>query len=63
MGALGPVYFGAIYVLAEILIIPALPLSAAAGYLFGVAGGTAIVLASATIAAGVAFLLGRTFLR
>lgn len=63
MGPLGPLYFGAIYVLAEVLIIPALPFTAAAGYLFGVAGGTAIVLTAATIAAGLSFLLGRTFLR
>lgn len=63
MGSLGPLYFGAIYIGAEILAIPALPFTAAAGYLFGVTGGTAVVLISATIAAGFSFLLGRTLLR
>ena len=63
MGPLGPLYFGAVYVLAEVVAIPAIPFTAAAGYLFGLAAGTAIVLASATIAAGFSFLLGRTLLR
>lgn len=63
LGPLGPLYFGALYVLAEVLIIPAIPLTTAAGFLFGVAGGTAVVLTSATIAAGISFQLGRTFLR
>ncbi|CAM9764580.1 unnamed protein product [Chrysoparadoxa australica] len=63
LGPLGYFYFGALYVAAEILAIPAIPLTASSGYLFGVAGGTAIVLLSATIAAGISFLLGRTLLR
>lgn len=63
LGPVGAVYFGLLYVLAEVLIIPALPLTAAAGYLFGVAGGTAVVLVSATIAAAISFQLGRTLLR
>ena len=36
--------------------LPAVPLTASAGYLFGAVEGTAIVLFSATIAAGVSFL-------
>lgn len=63
LGPLGAVYFGVLYVLAEVLIIPALPLTTAAGFLFGVAGGTAVVLTSATIAAAISFQLGRTLLR
>lgn len=63
LGPLGPLYFGGIYVLAEVLAVPALPFTAAAGYLFGVAGGTVVVLVSASIAAGISFMLGRTFLR
>lgn len=62
-GAMGYLYFGILYVVAEILAIPALPLTASSGYLFGLQGGCAVVLCSATIAAGVSFLLGRTFLR
>lgn len=63
MGPLGYLYFGGAYTLAEILAIPAIPLTASAGYLFGVRDGTAVVLVSATIAAGVSFIIGRTFLR
>lgn len=63
LGALGALYFGVLYVLAEVLIIPAIPLTTAAGFLFGVAGGTAVVLTSATIAAAISFQLGRTLLR
>lgn len=63
LGPLGYLYFSAIYVVAEMLAIPAIPLTASAGYLFGVPMGTAVVLVSATIAAGAAFLVGRLFLR
>jgi len=63
MGPLGALYFGVIYTIAEVLAIPAIPLTASAGYLFGVTEGTAIVLLSASIAASIGFLLGRTFLR
>jgi len=63
MGPLGAVYFGVMYVIAEVLAIPAIPLTASAGYLFGLKEGTAIVLLSASVAAGIGFLLGRTFLR
>jgi uncharacterized membrane protein YdjX (TVP38/TMEM64 family) len=63
MGPLGYLYFGGAYTLAEILAIPAIPLTASAGYLFGVRDGTAVVLVSATVAAGVSFIIGRTFLR
>lgn len=63
MGALGFFYFGAAYTIAEILAIPAIPLTASAGYLFGVRDGTIVVLISASIAAAVSFVIGRTFLR
>jgi len=63
MGSLGQLYFGLIYVIAEILAIPAIPLTASAGYLFGVKEGTLIVLLSASIAAAVSFIIGRTLLR
>lgn len=63
MGPLGYLYFGAVYTAAEILAIPAIPLTASAGYLFGVKYGTAVVLFSASIAAAVSFVIGRTFLR
>lgn len=63
MGPLGIAYFGVAYCIAEILAIPAIPLTASAGYLFGPVQGTAIVLLSASIAAAVSFMIGRTLLR
>ncbi|KAH8050401.1 SNARE associated Golgi protein [Aureococcus anophagefferens] len=63
LGPLGPLYFSVVYVLAEVLALPAVPLTASAGYLFGAVEGTAVVLFSATIAAGASFLIGRSLLR
>lgn len=63
MGTLGIAYFGVAYCIAEILAVPAIPLTASAGYLFGPLKGTAIVLLSASIAAAVSFQIGRTLLR
>ena len=63
MGNLGFLYFGAFYTIAEILAIPAIPLTASAGYLFGVQAGSAVVLLSASIAASISFIIGRTILR
>lgn len=62
-GPTGYLWFSLLYVTAEVLAVPALPLTASAGYLFGLEGGTAVVLFSATIAAGISFQLGRTYLR
>lgn len=63
MGPFGIVYFGVAYTLAEVLAIPAIPLTASAGYLFGVPRGTAVVLLSASTAAVISFAIGRTLLR
>lgn len=52
-----------IYVVAEVLAVPALPLTASSGYLFGLIPGFLTVLVSATIAASISFLIGRTLLR
>ena len=51
------------YIIAEVLAIPAVPLTASAGYLFGVSTGTLVVLVSASIAASISFVIGRTLLR
>ena len=60
----GCIYFSSFYVLAEILAIPAVPiLTASSGYLFGTVLGTATCLFSASIAASISFVIGRTFLR
>ena len=63
MGTLGPLYFGVAYTIAEILAIPAIPLTASAGYLFGPVQGTGVVLLSASVAAAVSFVIRRTLLR
>jgi len=63
MGDLGYAYFALVYIVAEVLAIPAIPLTASAGYLFGVRDGTAVVLLSGSIAAAIGFLIGRTLLR
>jgi uncharacterized membrane protein YdjX (TVP38/TMEM64 family) len=63
MGPAAPLYFGVIYLIAEILAVPATPLTLSAGYLFGLTQGTAIVLVAASIAASISFFVGKTFLR
>jgi uncharacterized membrane protein YdjX (TVP38/TMEM64 family) len=63
MGPVGILYFGLVYVLAEVLAIPAVPLTVSAGYLFGWPVGVGVVLLSATIAASISFLIGQTLLR
>jgi uncharacterized membrane protein YdjX (TVP38/TMEM64 family) len=63
MGPTGVLYFGVVYTALEVLAIPAFPLTASAGYLFGLAQGTSVVLVSASIAATVSFVIGRTVLR
>mmetsp|Transcript_28735 Transcript_28735/g.78927 ORF Transcript_28735/g.78927 Transcript_28735/m.78927 type:complete len:456 (+) Transcript_28735:243-1610(+) len=62
-GPAGPLVFGVAYCLAEILAIPAVPLTMSAGFLFGVTQGTITVLLAATVAASVSFAIGKTILR
>ncbi|KAL7524927.1 hypothetical protein ACHAWF_001133, partial [Thalassiosira exigua] len=60
----GVLYFGSFYVLAELLAVPAVPLlTASSGYLFGLIPGTVACLISASIAASLSFLVGKTVLR
>ena len=63
LGPYGYLYFALFYVIAEVLAIPAAPLTASSGYLFGLVPGFLTVLTSATIAATISFYIGRTFLR
>mmetsp|Transcript_133014 Transcript_133014/g.384703 ORF Transcript_133014/g.384703 Transcript_133014/m.384703 type:complete len:414 (-) Transcript_133014:301-1542(-) len=63
LGPIGMVYFALLYMIAEILAIPATPLTLSAGYLFGIQQGVLAVLAGATGAACVGFWISRTFLR
>lgn len=63
LGPYGYLYFAMVYVIAEVLAVPALPLTASSGYLFGLIPGFVTVLISATIAASISFFIGRTLLR
>jgi uncharacterized membrane protein YdjX (TVP38/TMEM64 family) len=62
-GPLGPLYFGAAYVAATVALLPASPLTLAAGYLFGTAKGTVVVSLASTAAAAASFALARGALR
>lgn len=59
MGVLGGVVYGAVYVAATLLLVPGSVLTLGAAYLFGVAGGMAVVWPSATAAAALGFLGSR----
>ena len=63
LGPYGYLYFAAVYILAEVLAIPAMPLTASSGYLFGLFPGFLTVLTSATVGACISFFIGRTLLR
>lgn len=63
LGPIGYLYFAMVYIIVEILALPALPLTASAGYLFGVGPGALVVLVSAVTAASISFTIGRTLLR
>ena len=58
-GVIGPLAFVALYVLATIAFVPAAPLTLAAGALYGVGGGWAVVMVGASLGAVAAFALGR----
>jgi len=58
-GVIGPLAFVALYVLATIAFVPAAPLTLAAGALYGVGVGWAVVMVGASLGAVAAFALGR----
>lgn len=58
-GMWAPVVFVAGYVVATLLVLPKNVLSAAAGLVFGLAGGVALVWVGAMLGASAAFWLGR----
>ena len=62
-GAAGVAMFGAIYVIAPLLLVPASALTLGAGFLYGPLWGTLLVSPLSVAAASIAFLLGRTFAR
>ena len=63
MGPQGALYFAILYLVAEVLAVPATPLNLSAGYLFGWGKGTLVCLIPAVIAASFAFFIGKTVLR
>ena len=62
-GVLGAVVFGAIYVVATLLLLPGAVLNVIAGALFGLAWGVGVVTISSMAAAIAAFLIARHLLR
>lgn len=58
-GVLGPVIYGAVYAALTVAFVPGLPLTLAAGALYGAVGGAAVAIAGATVGATGAFLLSR----
>jgi uncharacterized membrane protein YdjX (TVP38/TMEM64 family) len=63
LGPWGPVLLAASYIPACLLFVPGSILTLSAGYLFGVAWGTAAVSIGSTVGATAAFLAGRTLFR
>ncbi len=59
MGAWGAVVYVGAYVLGAVLLIPGSVLTLAAGAIFGLIQGTALVLVAATLGAAASFLLAR----
>lgn len=63
LGVFGPAVVALTYILAGLLFVPGSALTIAAGALFGLLWGTAIVSIASTITAALAFLIGRYFAR
>jgi uncharacterized membrane protein YdjX (TVP38/TMEM64 family) len=62
-GWLGVAAFATLYVVATVLGLPALPLTLAAGVVYGPLRGTLLVSPASVAGASLAFLLGKTLLR
>lgn len=63
LGPAGPVVFGLLYVAAVVAMLPASPLTLAAGALYGLVLGTVVVSIASTLGAGLAFLVARYLAR
>jgi uncharacterized membrane protein YdjX (TVP38/TMEM64 family) len=63
LGVWGPAVFAVVYVLGAVLFVPGSALTLAAGAVFGLAKGTAVVSIAATTAAAVSFLVARYLAR
>lgn len=63
LGALGPVVYGLVYVVAALIFVPGSVLTIGAGLTFGLVGGTAIVSLASVAAAAIGFLIARHLAR
>src|SRR6266498_3068933 len=63
LGPIGYVVYALMYAVCVAALVPASLLTIGAGAIFGVVGGTIVVLVGATLGAMLAFLLARTVLR
>lgn len=63
LGALGPLIFIALYIVASVLFLPGTVLTLGAGVVFGVVEGSIAVSIGATLGAACAFLVGRYLVR
>jgi uncharacterized membrane protein YdjX (TVP38/TMEM64 family) len=63
LGIWGPVVFGLIYVVAVVLLVPGVPLTWAAGFIFGLVTGTVVASLASTTGAALAFLIARYLAR
>ena len=63
LGVLGAIVYGAVCIVALLLSVPASILTIGSGYLFGLAGGMAVVWPAATVKAALAFVIGRHLAR
>ena len=63
LGAAGVALFAVVYIVSPLLLAPASVLTIGGGFLYGRGYGTLLVAGCATVAACLAFVLGRTLLR
>lgn len=63
LGVWGPIAYGAFYIVAALAFVPGSAITLAAGLLFGVGLGTAVVSIASTLSAAIAFPLARTLFR
>ncbi len=63
LGFWGPVAFVIGYIVATVAFLPGAPLTIAAGFLFGLVGGTLFVFIGSTIGASLCFLISRYLAR
>ncbi|MNQ07327.1 TVP38/TMEM64 family inner membrane protein YdjZ [compost metagenome] len=63
MGGTGSALYALVFLLATVAFVPASPLTAIAGFLYGPVGGTLLVSPVGMASAMIAFVMGRTFLR